>query len=377
MDFKKEFPLLNKITYLDNAAGTLKPVSVIKAIENFYLNNSMNPHSSDTPLGVEANEIIEKARSESAKLIDASIEEIIFTANTTDSLNKAARMVLPLLKKDDEILYYFYSHNSLIAPFMKMSKEKEVKLRSSKDLIKDISHKTKVIIVTSYTNGFGTDVDMEALYRVASEQGIVVINDAAQKIIHEKVSLNNSDIIAFSSNKLYGPTGVGILAIKKNLLEKLKPVTYGGGAINSLSENGSMVLKEGTKSFEPGTPDTASIAGYLKGLEFLKKTWNEKEKAISLANVLREELLKIKKIKVLSSSNKAYVTFYFEDIPAQDIVTSLAQKGIYLRAGAFCSNISLPIKNGAIRASFAVYNTKEDVDKLLKELKRGDFFDYL
>lgn len=372
---REDFPLLKKIIYLDNAAGTLKPKQVVDEIANFYLNMPINPHSVDSPIGSKVAQKIANTRKLAADLINASDKEIIFTGGTTDSLNRTALMFKTFLKEGDEILISKYNHISNIIPWIEVAKVKKAKIVFAENIIDNITDATKVVCYAQVNNTVNQNIDITRLYKEVKKHNAVLVNDAAQAIFHEKVSLNEADVIAFSGNKIYGPTGIGVLAIKKELLGLLKPATFGGGA-TSVMRGIDWQVKEGVKGFEAGTPNTAGIIGLGKAVEYFNniKTNHEKE----IANYAYDELSKLEGIKIITRRGDFNTLFNYKNYSSQDIVSYLGNKGIILRSGLHCAKIVKEIFDieYSIRLSIAAYNNKEDIDKLIKELKNGgDFID--
>ena len=374
---RKDFPLLEKIVYLDNAAGTLKPKQVVEEISNFYLQSPINPHSVDSSMGSIVKKKIINARKLTADLIDASTEEIIFTAGTTDSLNRTALMFKAFLKKGDEILISKYNHVSNIVPWIEVAKETKSKIVFSENIINDIRDNTKVVCYAQMNNTINQNINIKKLYEKVKKHNAVLVNDAAQAIFHEKASLQEADVIAFSGNKIYGPTGIGVLAIKKELLSLLKPATFGGGATGFMKGQ-DWKAKEGYRGFEAGTPNTAGILGLAKGIEYFNNIKENNEKEI--ANYAYDKLSKVKGIKIITKRGDLNTLFNYKNYNSQDIVSYLGHKGIILRSGLHCAKIITEIFDikYSIRLSIAAYNNKTDIDKLIKELKNGgDFIDFV
>ena len=226
---RKDFPFLEKYVFLDSGGGALKPRQVVEAVSDFYLNNPINTHSADSPIGQKVIKDVNNARNLVAELIGASSDEIIFTSGTTDSLNKISQMFKTFLKKDDEILLSIFNHTSNVVVWQTVAEQTGAKIVFSQNLIEDITPKTKIVSYAQVNNTINKNIDITRLYKETKKMGAVLVNDAAQAILHGDVSLHDSDVVVFSGNKLYGPTGVGVLAVRKELLSFLKPVTFGGG----------------------------------------------------------------------------------------------------------------------------------------------------
>lgn len=376
-----DFKLLRTHTYLDSAAASLKPKQVVKAISKFYHYYSINPHSPESKTGVKIMQTIDATRKGVAKLLDCEADEVIFTSGTTDSLNKAAQMLAPLLKKGDQILLSPTNHASALVPFFVLAQKTGAKIIQHLDLLSKINERTKVIVLAQFDNTINNNVDIVKLYAQAKKYDAIVINDAAQAIAHTKVSLRQSDIIAFSANKFYGPTGIGVLAIKKHLLVQLKPVTFGGGATAKIVKN-KWYGKGYIGDFEPGTPHTAGIFGLHAALKYLNKqnmkVLATKEK--DLAHYAYEKLQTITNLKIYSLKGDLNILFNVGKYNAQDVVSYLGHHNVILRSGNHCAYLINDIisANSSIRLSISAYNNKKDIDKTVKLIKKGgDFLGFI
>lgn len=377
MGFKEDFPLLNKITYLDNAASILKPKSVVEAMDDFYYNFPMNPHSGDTPLGIKAVQAVANTRSKVAKLLSCNEDEVIFTSGTTDSLNKVAYMLEPLFKAGDEILLSYTNHNSNIIPFVEMAKRTGAKIVISENVLEAINEHTKLISLPQKENSIMLHTDLNKVYEIAKARNIILINDAAQAITTEKVSLDNADVVVFSSNKLFGPTGSGVLAVRKELLNKLRPTTFGGGATAFLKMDTTYGVKESIERFEAGTPNTAGIIGMGAGIDYFNAHTEDLKSLKELAKYAHDQLSTNKDITIHSQRGDEIIIFNVGNVPSQDVVDALSRKNIYLRSGVFCASLNRADQNGSVRCSLAIYNTREDIDKMVNAIREGGFFDFL
>ncbi|UVD81944.1 aminotransferase class V-fold PLP-dependent enzyme [Mycoplasma iguanae] len=374
-DYRHLFPMAEKITYLDNSALVLKPISVIEAGNDFYTNYSISPRTADSRLGIEVNQKIEETRAMTADLIDGYPEEIIFTSGTTESLNLFAQMSQQFLKEDDEILISSYNHSSNIIPWIEVAKNTKSKIIYSENILEDINSKTKIVTLSQVTNNINQFFDMDAIYQKVQENGAILINDAAQAVAHEKITFENSDIIAFSANKLYGPTGLGVLAIKKELLQLLKPTKFGGGAVNEIIDSNQWTAKEGVKAFEPGTINIAAVWQFHAAIKFFTEIGLDyvQEKLSSIAKYLYDQLSKIQNVEIASKRGDFLTLFNIKGFNSQDIASYLGHKDIYVRAGTFCSKLIPYItqRSSFVRISLAIYNNKSDIDTLIKAIKEG------
>lgn len=374
---RKDFPLLKTHTYLDSAGTVLKPKKVVKAISEFYLFYPINNHNIDSPLGFKVEQMVNQTREKIANFIGAKREEIIFTSGTTDSLNKIAQMLKPMLKTGDEILLSLYNHDSNLVPWIELSQQLKLKLVYSHNLLDSITKNTKIISYAQQNNTIVKYFDRKQLYLKAQENGAIVINDAAQAIAHQDVSFKDSDVIVFSGNKLYGPTGIGVLAVKTNILTKLKPVTFGGGAINQINSN-NWIAKSGVEKFEPGTLNLAGIIGLSKALDYFKNSEFYKSYEIELAKYAHKKLKEVTGIKLYSLCGDINIIFNIKNYAAQDVANYLGKRKIIVRAGMHCAHMLNEIfdNKATIRISIAAYNNHEDIDNLVKILsKGGDFLD--
>ncbi len=378
----KDFPMLKKnLVYLDNAALLLKPKQVIDAITDFYTNNSISNRTQDSLLGIQVNSKINQTRSKVAKLLDCQDDEVIFTSGTTDSLNYASSLFEKLIKKDDEIILSKLNHSSNIVPWIELAKKTGAKIILSLNLKKDITKKTKLVCFAQVNNSFQVLEKIDDIYKKTQEVGAFLINDAAQAIAYQKVSFKNSDVVAFSTNKFYGPTGLGILAIKKEILDKCDSKRYGGGATEYISANNEWKSKDSISMHEPGTMNLAGIFGFDAALDYFNSLdLEEVNKYINdLSSYLFNELAKIDNVRISSRIGDSIILFVVKDIEPQDVASYLGHNNIYVRSGIFCNQYLNRIKDKTyVRISLSFYNTKEDVDKICDAIKKGgDFLGFI
>ncbi|MBN4084400.1 aminotransferase class V-fold PLP-dependent enzyme [Mycoplasma sp. CSL10166] len=380
-DIRKQFPILNNITYFDSAALVLKPTIATNAITEYYTNKSISSRTADTPLGNEINQTIIKVRNKVADLLDAKDSEIIFTSGTTESINIFVRMFSQLIKKDEVILLSSFNHSSNIIPWIEISKQSGAIIKFSENLIDDIDNtpNLKIVSLAQETNNFNQNFDLNKIYKLVKEKNAYLFNDAAQAIAHQKVSFSFSDAIAFSTNKFYGPTGLGVLAVKTELLKQMKPVKFGGGAIDDINTDTTWTLKKTIAAFEPGTPDIAGMYMFNKSLDFFNEIGYQKTQEIlkKLSIYLHEQLSKLENIEVFSKPGDYIALINIKGINSQDVATYLGSKHIYTIAGIFCAPYLRNIKQeySYLRISLAIYNNYEDIDKLIETLKNGgDFY---
>ncbi|MGX9394891.1 aminotransferase class V-fold PLP-dependent enzyme [Mycoplasma sp. 1781] len=381
---EKIFPMFKNnpnIIYLDNAALTFKPNVVIKKGMEFYEKYSISTRTADSKLGIKLNSDLQRIRRDVAMFINADPEEIIFTSGTTESLNLVAQMLSKVVESG-EILFTYFNHSSAIVPFLENFSIKNIRFRycfDGEDIIKSINKNTRIIVLPQLTNNFQINLDIKKIYSLCREKNIILINDAAQAIVHSSVDFRYCDVIAFSGNKLYGPTGTGILAIKNNILKNLRPSKWGGGQVQNILESNNWVMRNSSSKWEPGTPNFAGIIQLGRAIEFFK-SFNatelfkyEKEIAI----YAYEKLQTLPNVLIDSKKGDTIILFNIRGVPAQDVASYLGNRNIYVRSGAFCAykfKDTNKYCSSYVRISLAMYNNKGDIDKLIKELKNGGNF---
>ncbi|TPE57073.1 aminotransferase class V-fold PLP-dependent enzyme [[Mycoplasma] falconis] len=390
-EFKKMFPMFKNnpdIIYFDNAALTFKPYSVIEEGNNFYEKYSISTRTADSKLGVEVAQKISSARKEIASLVEAKESEFIFTSGTTESLNQAA-MMLRSIAKPGKILLSYFNHSSNMVPWFEnydKSLFKFIFCKSQEDFLNNIDDETSIVSLSQVTNNYNEIYDIKAIYEKCQKHNVILVNDAAQAIVHEPVSINNSDVITFSSNKLFGPTGMGGLVIKEDLINKLSPKKFGGGQVQNIQEGCVWAARKTVFRFEPGTPNLAGIFQFKAAAEFLNKISYSKIQSIEkeVADYLYDKLAALENVSIASNKGDHVVLFNVNGIPAQDIASYLGHKNIYVRSGEFCAYRVKDVENFAssyVRVSISIYNDKNDVDVLINTLKqgleRGDFLGFL
>ncbi|WP_027120770.1 aminotransferase class V-fold PLP-dependent enzyme [Mycoplasmopsis lipofaciens] len=375
---RNKFPMLKKIIYLDNAALVMKPVSAIKASDDFYRKYSVSSRTDNSEIGIYNNLLMKRVKTKTAQLLNCNTNEIIFTSGTTDSLNKIALMMQDIVKKNDEILIHAFNHASNMTPWIDLANICKAKVVITDDILNKISNKTKIIALAQETNNMNIKQEIEEIYKKAKEINAYVINDAAQAIIYQKVTFENCDVIAFSTNKLYGPTGFGVLAIKNNLLNKLKPKYTGGGTIKNVDGNNCNYTLNKNNLFEAGTPNLAAYHMFDKSLDFVNELdYKEVQKKLdNLSIYAYKKLSQIRDIKLYNDKKSHIIMFNIGRYNPQDIAHYLATQNIYVRSGIFCAHYLQKITNETsfVRVSLAIYNNKSDIDKLVEALKNGGDF---
>lgn len=379
---RNEFPMLqNDLVYLDSSALVQKPNSVINAINDFYTKYSISNRTSDSKLGILVNNKIEDTREKVAHLLNANKDEIIFNSGTTEGLNYIAQLLAPLINENEEILISKYNHSSHIIPWVEVAKIKKAKIIFSDNLINDINSNTKIIAFTQSNNNFQQKINIEDLSKKAKENQALIINDAAQAISHEEVNAKYFDAIAFSSNKFFGPTGLGILYVKKNLLTKIQSKKYGGGTVEKIEQNGEWTRKPSIIQHEAGTLNLSAIFGFYEALVFYESIDKQAMKKYleDLSIYACNKLQKVKDVVLLSKPKDFIILFEIKNISAQDISSYLGHKNIYVRSGYFCAQYLQYIHNNpTIRISLHIYNNQRDIDILCDLLNnKEDFLDFI
>lgn len=394
MSIKEDFPILNEknITYLDSGATTQKPQQVIKEVENFYEKYNANPHRGAYGLSVQATEIYENTRTKIAEFINAKHrEEIIFSKNATESLNLIAYSYgMDNLKKDDEIVISIMEHHSNLVPWQKVVQKTESKLKymyinenfeiSDEEIESKITDKTKVVGITHVSNVLGTINNIEKIINYAHKKGAIVVVDASQSIPHMEIDVQklNCDFLVFSGHKMLAPLGIGILYGKKEILNKMSPFLMGGDMIEYVYEQETTFAPLPNK-FEAGTQNVEGIIGLGAAIDYIKNIGYDKiheieEEVVSYA---RKELKKLDYLDLYLTPNEknhsSVISFNIKGVHPHDVASILDSENVCVRSGNHCAQPLLRSLNidSTCRASFYIYNTKEDVDNLVKALNKA------
>jgi len=400
--YREDFPILkrkiknNDLIFFDNGATTQKPIQVIDAISDYYKNYNSNIHRSVYTLGDESEKIYEESKHLVKEFINAnSHEEIIYTSGTTESMNFIARIIEQDVEDGDEIILTYMEHHANLVPWQQLAIRKNLTLRfldldelgrininQLKELIND---KTKIVSICHASNVLGNINPVYEIGSLLKDKDIYFVVDAAQSVPHMKIDVDkmNCDFLAFSAHKMCGPTGIGVLYGKKNLLEKFDPVEFGGGMIGVVEEKSSTwaILPD---KFEAGTPLLAEAAGLGATIKYLENIGLENIESYTkeLTKYLYDELSKISNIKIYGtneiSDRVSLVSFNLEGVHPHDLTSFLDEKGICIRAGHQCTQPLLG-KLGTYsvaRASLYFYNTKEEIDFFIQVLKETkEFFE--
>lgn len=389
---REDFPMLNKneVIYFDNGATTLKPQPVIDAVVDYYTNYTANAHRGDYKNSLKVDDNYEGVRKKVKKFINAKeTSEIAFTSGTTDSMNLIAFGYFKnILQKDDEVLITESEHASNILPWFILAKEIGIKVKyiplSKKNEViienveKAITPKTKVISLAQITNVIGDIRPIQEISSLAHKKNIYVVVDAAQSIAHTKVDVQKLDIdfLAFSAHKIYGPTGVGVIYGKFNLLDKLIPRNYGGGMNATFTTDGYLELREIPVRLEAGTPNIAGVIGLGAAIDYVNNIGidNIKEYEHMLKRYLVSKLKQLDFIEIYNEFNSgSIVAFNIKNVFSQDTAVYLDKYNICVRAGNHCAKILNNVfnVNNTCRISLSFYNTKEEIDKLIEVLKNS------
>ena len=394
MNFKDEFPILQerKISYLDSGATTQKPQCVIDAIESYYKECNANPHRGAYSLSIEATEKYESTREKIAKFINAkNREEIIFSKNATESLNLIAYSYgLDNLKKDDEVVLSIMEHHSNLVPWQYVTKKTNSKLKfmyinkdyelSKEEIESKITDKTKVVGITHVSNVLGTINNVKKIIKYAHKKGAVVIVDASQSIPHMKIDVQDldADFLAFSGHKMFAPLGIGVLYGKKELLNKMTPFLMGGDMIEYVYEQNTTFAPLPNK-FEAGTQNVEGVIGLGSAIDYIEKIGYKEiqnvEEAITKYAV--NELSKLDFLELYITphleNHSSVISFNIKGVHPHDVASILDSNGVCVRSGNHCAQPLLRYlgMDSTCRASFSIYNTKEDVDNLVEALKRA------
>ena len=385
---RNDFPMFNQdIIYFDNGATTFKPKMVIEAVKDYYENYSANAHRGDYDISYKVDLKYENVREKVQKFINASCkEEIVFTSGTTMSLNLIVNSFFEkYLENGDEVLITKTEHASNVLPWFNLANKIGVKIKyidldqdyhvTVDNFKKAITNKTKVVSLAYITNVIGDKRPIKEIAKVAHENNIFVVVDAAQAIAHTKVDVKDLDVdfLAFSAHKMYGPTGVGVLYGKKELLNEADPYILGGGMNESFDSEKEILLKALPYKFEAGTQNIAGVIGLGAAIDFINK--------IDIGNInvyeskIREYLVsKLEKISYIDIINldadAAIISFNVDNIFSQDVAYYLNKYNVCVRAGNHCAKL---VKNvtgvtNSVRISLAIYNTEEEIDEVVKLL---------
>jgi cysteine desulfurase/selenocysteine lyase len=395
MSYKRDFKLLNSnIVYFDNGATTLKPKSVIKKMNEYYEYYPSNAHRGDYSISIKASNEYENVRKKVKEFINAkSYKEIIFTSGSTESLNEIIKGYFEdKLKENDEVLITKSEHASVILPWFDLSNKNNFNIKyidltkeytvTLENVKKAITKNTKVITLSHISNVIGDIRPIKEIVELAHKNNILVVLDASQSIGHIKVDVQDLDVdfMAFSAHKMLGPTGVGVLYGKEELLEDIKPIKLGGGMNISFDSKEEIEYKELPYRLEAGTQNIAGVIGFGAAIDYINKEKIDKidKTTKELRKYLIKKMDKLDNIKIYNKNIDGYtIIFNVNKVFAQDAAIYLDKKDICVRSGDHCDKKlkdELKIKN-TLRISLYFYNTKKDCDRLIKALKNENILE--
>jgi len=398
-NIRKDFPILKRtvrenkaLVYLDNASTTQKPNQVIDAINDFYRNHNANIHRAVYALAEEATELYEQTRDKVADLINIkNKKEIIFVRGTTEAINLVANSWgRDHLKEGDIIVTTEYEHHSNIVPWQLLTQEKGAKLEyigmnDDGELILDdldkylATGKVKLVTFSLVSNVLGTITDAEKIISKCKAAGVLTLIDGAQAVPHMKVDVEKlgCDFFAFSGHKMLGPTGIGILWVRTSVLETMNPFHGGGDMIREVHKY-ETTWNDLPYKFEAGTPSIADVVGFGAAIDYLSKIGmdNIRQHEIELTSYALEKLSSVKGLHIYGtkdiSKRGGVISFNFADVHPHDVAQIMDGEGIAIRSGHHCAQVLMERLNVAAtsRASFYIYNTKEEIDKLINSLNK-------
>ena len=390
---REEFPILDQkingedLIYLDNAASTQKPKAVINAIKDYYENDHSNVHRGVHTLSVRATEAYENARVKVTEFLNSpNNHQIIFTKGTTDSINLIATSITSLINENDEILITAMEHHSNIVPWQELCKRtgavlKIIPINENGEILIDdykdmVSAKTKLISVVHLSNTLGTINPIEDIIKIAKSHDVITVIDGAQAAGHLPIDVQqlDCDFYLFSGHKIFGPTGIGVLYGKEEILNRIDPYQYGGEMILKVTFE-ETTYNSLPHKFEAGTPNIAGAVGIGASIDFINSLDRDlcHEYEMSLHDYALNQLEQIDGIRIIgkSSHKSAIISFVIDGMHPHDIGTIINQKGMAVRTGHHCT---MPLMDfyeipGTVRASFSIYNNHSEIDKLIDAIK--------
>ena len=396
-DIRKQFPMLNNnikmqnkpLVFLDNCSTTFKPQCVIDAEMEYYQYETSNSHRGDYDLSYKLDVKIDETRDAIARFLNCESKEVVFTSGTTAGLNLVAfGYGLKFLKQGDEIIISEAEHASNILPWFQVSKLTGATIKyipfdeqgrlTVDNLKKIISNNTKIVSIANVGNVLGYVTDVKGMAKVAHESGAIMVVDGAQSVPHMKTDFKDldCDFLAFSAHKMCGPTGIGALIGKYDLLEKMDPYVVGGGNNSTFDNTGTVNYRLPPAKFEAGTLNIAAILGFKKAVEFIESIGIDEIHMhdVALLNYCKEKLKGFDKIEILNPlCENGILTFNIKGVFSQDESTLLNYKGIAIRSGEHCAKMlhSFLKTKASCRMSTYLYTTKEDIDTFVDALRNG------
>ena len=398
-EIRKDFPILRRkvrdnkpLVYLDNASTTQKPNQVIDAITDYYRNHNANIHRAVYALAEEATEAYEKTRDKIANFLNIpNREEIIFVRGTTEAINLVAyAWGRTHVKEGDIIVTTEYEHHSNIVPWQLLTQEKHAKLEyllmdDDGELMLDkldeilATGKVKLVTFSLMSNVLGTITDVKTIIEKCKKAGVLTLIDGAQAVPHMKVDLQklDCDFFAFSGHKMLGPTGIGALWVRKSVLETMVPFHGGGDMIREVHKF-ETTWNDLPYKFEAGTPNIADVIGFGAAIDYLEKIGmdNIREHEVELTKYAIDKLSSVKGLQIYGTKDiekrGGVISFNFADVHPHDVAQIIDEDGIAVRSGHHCAQVLMERLNVAAtsRASFYLYNTKEDIDTLINSLNK-------
>ena len=390
-ELRKDFEILenNRIAYLDSGATTQKPKYVIDAIKNYYEHDNANPHRGAYKLSIRATEVYDEAREKVKKFINAKdAREIVFTRNATESLNLIAYSYgLKNIEKDDKIVLSIMEHHSNLVPWQMVAKQKEAKLDyiytdkdgylKQEDIENKIVPGVKIVGITQVSNVLGTINPVKEIVKRAHEVGAIAVVDASQSAPHMKIDVTDmdADFLVFSGHKMLSPLGIGVLYGKKELLDKMNPFLFGGDMIEYVYEQDTTFAEVPTK-FEAGTQNVEGAVGLGAAIDYLNNIGMDNVEKIE-KDVLEYAMNELSKIDFITlygpkelEKHAGVISFNVNKVHPHDVASILDSENVCIRSGNHCAQPLLRYMglDSTCRASFYIYNTKEDVDKLIEAL---------
>lgn len=394
MDFRDDFPIFKNrdIAYLDSGATAQKPKMVIDAIDNFYEKFNANPHRGAYTLSIEATAMYEDTRAKIAKFINARhAEEIIFSKNASESLNLLAYSYgLDNLKKGDDVVISIMEHHSNLVPWQFVTQKTGSELKymyindefelSKEEIESKITDNTKIVGITHVSNVLGTINNVKEIIKFAHKKGAIVIVDASQSIPHMKIDVQDldADFLVFSGHKMFAPLGIGVLYGKRELLNKMNPFLMGGDMIEYVHEQSTTFAPLPNK-FEAGTQNVEGVVGLGAAIDYINSIGYEKiqEHDREIVDYAREKLLKLDYLDLYMTPNaenhSAVISFNIKGVHPHDVASILDSENVCVRSGNHCAQPLMRFLgiDSTCRASFYVYNTKEDVDRLVAGIEKA------
>jgi cysteine desulfurase/selenocysteine lyase len=395
-EIKGDFPILSrevhgkKLVYLDNAATTQKPISVIKAIGDYYLNINANVHRGLHELAEEATVSYEASRAKVGRFIGAEkAEEIVFTRNCTEAINLVAySWGRSNIGPGDRIVVTEMEHHSNLVPWIMLAEQTGAELKYLRitddgyldlsDMDDIISSNTKLVAVTQMSNVLGTINPVDVIISLAHERGALALVDAAQSAPHIPINVReiDADFLAFSAHKMLGPTGIGVLYGKESILNEMEPFLYGGEMIREVTRDNA-TWNDIPWKFEAGTPNIADAIAFSPALDYLSNLGMDavRQHEMELTSYALERMSELESVKVFGPSNVkdrgGVISFYDRDIHPHDLATILDSHGVAIRAGHHCAQVLMRRLGvpATARASLYIYNPKDDIDRLIEALK--------